>query len=160
MEKEIILGIDPGTKVTGYGVILKEKGNIIPLDFGCIRPPYKLDLHSRYLIIFESLEEIIKKYNPTSVAIETQFVQKNVQSALKLGMARACAILAAKRNNLSLFEYAPKKAKLSVVGVGSASKEQVSKMVKMILNIQDVKIPEDATDALSIAICHSHQRRF
>ena len=165
MENEIILGIDPGTKITGYGIIQKENKKIFPLDFGCIRPPYSMDLNSRYLVIFEGIEKLIAKYSPTVVAIETQFIKTdpkigNAQSALKLGMARGCAIIAAKKNNLPVFEYAPRKAKLSIVGVGSASKHQIQKMVAMQLNINNQKIPEDAADALAIALCHVFQKRY
>lgn len=154
--EEIILGIDPGTKVTGYGLIKKSQCSIEPLDFGCIRPPYKYDLHKRYLIIFDSICELIQKFNPSSMSIETQFVKKNVQSAIKLGMARGVIIIAGAKNNIPIFEYAPKKAKLSVVGHGQASKHQIQKMIQVILNIKN-NIPEDAADALALALCHAHQ---
>lgn len=127
------------------------------MDFGCIRPPYNYDLHKRYLIIFNALEELIFKYAPTAMAVETQFVNKNVQSAIKLGMARGVSIIAAARNNIPIYEYAPKKAKLAVVGNGKASKQQVQKMVQVLLNLKNITLPEDAADALAIALCHSHQ---
>lgn len=153
---EIILGIDPGTRVTGYGILKKDKNNIIPLDCGCIRPPPKLQLNKRYLIIFNAIEELIKKYKPTSISIETQFIQKNAQSALKLGMARGSCIIAAERNNIPIYEYAPKKAKLALTGTGNASKKQVQKMILMMFNLN---LPEDAADALAIALCHLNQKK-
>lgn len=155
---EVILGIDPGTRVTGYGIIgLKNEIEII--DFGCIRPPSKLALHQRYLIIFESIEKLIKNYSPTSIAVEAQFVKKNAQSAIKLGMAKGMALLAAAKNNIPIFEYAPKKAKLAVVGSGRASKYQVQKMLQIVLKLPRVPTPEDAADALALAICHAHVQR-
>jgi len=162
MEKDtqIILGIDPGTKVTGYGILRAYNNQYQALDFGCIKPPYKLELSKRYYIIFDSIEKIIQKYKPTALAVETQFVQKNIQSAIKLGMARGCAIIAAEKNSIPIFEYAPRSAKLAVVGKGAASKEQVSKMLMMLLNLQIDKIPEDAADALSLAVCHANKVNY
>lgn len=157
MSAEIIMGIDPGTKVTGFGILKKENGVLSPLDFGCIRPPYNFDLHRRYLIIFNAIEALILKYSPSALAIETQFVNKNAQSAIKLGMARGVSIIAAAKNNIPIFEYAPKKAKLAVVGNGGASKEQIQKMLKVLLNLRGIDLPADAADALAIALCHSHQ---
>ncbi len=159
-DTHIILGIDPGTKVTGYGILKVQNTLYQALDFGCIRPPNNLELSKRYYIIFDSIEKLIQKYKPTAIAVETQFVNKNIQSVMKLGMARGCAILAAEKNSTPIFEYAPRSAKLSVVGKGSASKEQVAKMLKMLLNLQVDKIPEDAADALSLAICHANKINF
>lgn len=152
---EIILGVDPGTKVTGYGLIQKTE-KLLPINFGCIRPPYKEILQKRYWILFQGLESLIQKYRPTAVAVETQFVNKNVQSAMKLGMARGVVLLLCAKYDLPLFEYAPKKAKLAVVGNGSASKIQVQKMVRLLLQLETVPEPEDAADALAIAICHAN----
>lgn len=155
-KKSIILGIDPGTRITGYGLIQTDHFKHEPIDFGCIRPPAHLEHAHRYLALFNALEELIDKYAPEAVAIETQFVYKNVQSAIKLGMARAVATLAATRRKIPVFEYAPKKAKLAVVGTGSASKEQVQRMVQLLLSLSEVPKPEDAADALALAICHAH----
>jgi crossover junction endodeoxyribonuclease RuvC len=154
--EEIILGVDPGTRVTGYGVL---KGSQTVLDFGCIRPSQKLSIHERYLFIFNGIDFLIEKYNPTAVAIETQFIFKNPATALKLGMARGAVIIAAARQKVSIFEYAPKKAKLAVVGNGAASKEQVQKMVQLLLNLSCIPEPEDAADALALALCHSNTLR-
>ena len=148
----IILGIDPGTTVTGYGLI---NGRTL-IDFGCIRPNAKKDLHSRYLILFNAIESLIETHKPSAVAIETQFMCKNAQSAMKLSMARAMGILAAKRRDIPIFEYAPSQAKLAVAGNGSASKIQVQKMIKLLFNLSFLPEPEDAADALALAICHLH----
>lgn len=155
MEK-IILGIDPGTRVTGYGVIIVKNNTMEPLDFGCIRPPATLSLEQRYRIIFESLEKLIEKYKPESIAVESQFVLKNPQSAIKLGMAKGMVLLAGARRNIPVHEYAPRKAKLAVVGTGAASKLQVQKMIATLLRLPSLPEPEDAADALSLAICHAH----
>jgi len=153
----IILGIDPGTIVTGYGVIDVCNKGLVALDFGCIKPPASFHLHQRYLIIHEAIEALIEKYQPTALAIESQFVYKNAQSAIKLGMARGVAIIAAAKKEIPIYEYAPKQAKLAVCASGSASKEQVQKMMQLILKLKSAPTPEDASDALAIAICHAHQ---
>jgi len=151
----IVLGVDPGTRITGYALIQVQGRHYRLIDYGCIRPPATYKLSDRYLIIFEGLEELIGSYNPTELSVETQFVQKNIQSALKLGMARGIAIAAAKKKRLKVFEYSPSEAKRAVVGNGKASKYQVQGMVKQLLCLQEVPQPEDAADALAIAICHA-----
>ena len=155
-EERVILGIDPGTVVTGYGIIAVRSGKELPLDFGAIRPPAKLKHPERYLIIFNAVEKLIETYRPDAMAVETQFVYKNVSTAIKLGMARGVVLLAAARRGIPIHEYAPKKAKLAVVGYGSASKEQVQKMIQLLLNLKELPEPEDAADALALALCHSH----
>lgn len=151
----IIIGIDPGTRITGYGIIEIVAGNYQVLDYGCIRPPATLKLSDRYLILFNAIEALLEKYEPTSLAVESQFMKENFQSAVKLGMARGIAIIAAKRRGLPVYEYAPTKAKLAVVGSGRASKTQVQGMVKLLLSLKELPTPEDAADALAIAICHA-----
>lgn len=155
-QKEIILGIDPGTRITGYGAIDKEKQ---PIDFGCIRPPPKLALAERYKILFESVEALIERLSPCAIAVESQFVLKNPQSAIKLGMAKGMIYLAAARRGISIYEFSPKKAKLAVVGNGSASKFQVQKMIQALLRLPQPPQPEDAADALALAICCVHHMR-
>ena len=154
--EKIILGIDPGSRITGYGVICQKNHSLIPIDFGTIRPPSTLAIEKRYLIIYQGIEELIQKFKPQALAIENQFVKKNAQSSLKLGMAKGAVLIAAAKNNVDLFHYAPKQAKLAVVGNGMASKQQVQKMVQIILHLQNLPTPEDASDALSLAICHAH----
>lgn len=152
----IILGVDPGTRVSGYGIITMQNQAYIPLDYGCIRPPQNLKLSERYLVIFDSIEALIEKYRPTALVVETQFVYKNVQSALKLGMARGAVMIAAKKSGLPIFEYAPTVAKRAVTGTGRASKFQVQGMVQCLLKLPAMPQPEDAADALALAICHAH----
>lgn len=155
-EESIIIGIDPGSCVTGYGILSYAQAKQTALDFGCIRPPSQSAISEKYRILFESIELLLDKYKPHALAIETQFVYKNAQSALKLGMAKGMAVLAAAKRNIPIFEYAPKKAKLAVVGHGSASKQQVQKMIQLLLNLPTLPQPEDAADALALAICHCH----
>lgn len=159
-ETKIILGIDPGTRVTGYGVIRQMGNQTEPLDFGCIKPPPDLPLQERYLIIFDGVEKLIEKFQPEAIAVESQFVMKNVQSAMKLGMAKGMVLLAAARRKIPIFEYAPKKAKQAVVGKGQASKEQVQRMIQSLLRLPKLPEPEDAADALALAICCAHNLRF
>jgi crossover junction endodeoxyribonuclease RuvC len=156
----IILGIDPGTQITGFGIIRSHAPGPQVLDYGCIRPPARLSCYERYLIIFNAIEALIEKYKPDALAIESQFVYRNAQTAMKLGIARGMALLAATRKQIPIFEYAPKKAKLAVVGTGNASKEQVQRMIQLLLNLPEPPTPEDAADALAIAICHSHSLKF
>lgn len=155
----IIFGIDPGTCLTGYGVISYSHNKQSALDYGCIKPPAKTPLSQKYLIIFEGLMQLIEKHKPDAIAVETQFVYKNPASAIKLGMARGMAILAAAKQQIPIYEYTPKKAKLAVVGKGSASKEQVQKMMQMLLSLPSPPEPEDAADALALALCHGHTLR-
>lgn len=153
---KVILGIDPGTRITGYGLIRLKKGIIEPIDFGCIRPPPNLPLAERYRILFEAVEQLIVRFQPSAVAVESQFVLKNAQSAIKLGMAKGMVLLAAARGNIEVYEFAPKRAKLAVVGNGSASKQQVQRMIASLLRLPKLPEPEDAADALALAICHAH----
>lgn len=151
----IILGVDPGTAVTGYGLI-KVVGRVFtPVDFGCILPPVKYKLTDRYLVIFEGIEHLIEQHRPSALAVETQYAHKNIQSVLKLGMARGIIMIAAKKRGIPVFEYAPTQAKKAVVGNGQASKQQVQGMVQLLLKLSVLPEPADAADALALAICHA-----
>ena len=155
-KKYLILGIDPGTRITGYGVIKTDLRSFEAIDFGCIRPSQKLSLHQRYKEIYEGVYHLLERYPIEAVAIESQFVSRNVQSALKLGMAKGVALLAATMREIPIFEYAPRKAKMAVVGNGAASKGQVQRMIQTLLNLDSLPTPEDAADALSLAIAHAN----
>lgn len=152
----IILGVDPGTETTGYAILKKEGRKLFPIDFGCIRTSTKLPLSKRYRIIFDSIERLIQKFNPTAVSIETQFVHKNAQSALKVGMARGVVLVAAERAEIPIYEYTPTKAKKSAVGKGSATKHEVQKMMQLLLSLSAPPSPLDAADALALAVCHAN----
>jgi crossover junction endodeoxyribonuclease RuvC len=150
----IILGIDPGTRVSGYGIIEVRGSTFVPIDYGCIRPSASDPLFDRCYALFEGVERLIDKFGPKAVVVETQYVNKNVQSALKVGMARGSVNIAARKNGLDMFEYPPSTAKKAVVGTGNASKQQVQGMVQRLLKLSQPP-PEDAADALSLAICHA-----
>jgi crossover junction endodeoxyribonuclease RuvC len=159
-EGRVIIGIDPGTRVCGYGIVRFHNGAIQPLDYGCIRPPASYKLSDRYLVIHDGVEELIDKHQATELVVETQYlpnVKINVQSLLKLGMARGIVLIAAKRKGLPVFAYEPTVAKKAVVGNGRASKEQVQRMVQNILMLSSIPEPEDAADALALAICHTRR---
>lgn len=157
MEEEIIIGIDPGTRVTGYGILKVHNRQFFPLDFGCIRPPAAKALSDRYEIIFSGLQRLIDLFSPTEMALETPFIHhhKSRQSALKLGIAMGCALLAAKTRGMKVFGYSPREVKCSIVGTGKASKEQVQHSIMRFLALKTTPEPQDASDALAIAICHS-----
>jgi crossover junction endodeoxyribonuclease RuvC len=154
-ERKIVIGIDPGTRVTGYGIIEVLANGFKPLDFGCIRPPVKYSLSDRYSIIFDSLQELLERYNPLEMALETQFVNKNAQSALKLGIAMGCALLAAKSRKMRVFGYSPREVKCFIAGTGKAGKEQLQYAVTRFLSLKTLPEPQDAADALAIALCHA-----
>ncbi|MFZ4100214.1 MAG: crossover junction endodeoxyribonuclease RuvC [Chlamydiia bacterium] len=152
----IVLGIDPGTVITGYGLVRVIHGRATVLDYGVVRPSPKARLTQRYLTLYEAMVALVEKFQPTCVSIETQFVAKNPQSALKLGMARGVLMLAATQKDIPIFQYAPTKAKQAVTGYGHASKPQVQAMVAQLLGLAKVPEPEDAADALALALCHVH----
>ena len=155
----IILGVDPGTQITGFGIIKVTDNKYEAVDYGCVRPPSRLKLTDRYLIIYKAIDALIDKYSPEALVVETQFVGKNPQSAIKLGMARGMAIIAAKKKAIPVFEYSPTKAKKSV-GDGRATKSQVQKLVQLLLHLKEPPTPEDAADALALAICHANSLKF
>ena len=156
----IIIGIDPGNYITGYGIIeTQDHIKYRLIDCGCIRLPRSKKFSERYLIIYKSLQSLLEKYSPDALAVETQFVNKNVQSAMKLGMVRGIVLLAATLHSIPSYEYAPTKVKLAVVGRGRAHKQQVQSMVKLLLNLKEVPEPDDIADALALAICHSQASR-
>lgn len=153
----IILGIDPGTIVMGYGIIHIENNKVKPLGIGVIKLD-KFDDHAiRLQKIFERTVGIIEEYKPDELAIEAPFFGKNVQSMLKLGRAQGVAIAAALSKNIPITEYSPKKIKMSITGNGNASKEQVAAMLVQILGIKNDHKYLDATDALGAALCHYYQ---
>ena len=152
-----IIGIDPGSIKTGYGVIDTDGLNTSYVASGVIDTK-KDSINERLKVIFESLSEIIKEHQPNQMAIESVFVHKNANSALKLGHARAAAICASFESDINVFEYSPREVKLSTVGTGKAEKEQVMEMVKLILSIKQSTLKLDESDALAVGICHAHSQ--
>jgi crossover junction endodeoxyribonuclease RuvC len=159
LNDRIILGIDPGTIVMGYGIIHVQNSTIKPIGIGVVKLD-KLDEHAdRLKKIFERTIAIIEEYKPDELAIEAPFFGKNVQSMLKLGRAQGVAIAAALSKNIPITEYSPKKIKMSITGNGNASKEQVAAMLQQILGIKAEHEFLDATDALGAALCHYYQNK-
>lgn len=149
-----ILGIDPGLRVTGYGIIDVQGDRLEHVDNGCIRVAAG-ELPERLKVIFEGVGEVVRQFRPDQMAIEKVFVNRNADSALKLGQARGAAICAAVLEAVPVSEYTPRQIKQAATGSGSADKEQVAHMVRALAGIKE-KLPADASDALAIALCHSH----
>ena len=150
-----VFGIDPGSYVTGFGVVEKRGPKVIHVDNGIIRPNSSQPFAHRLFNIYEEILRLINKYKPQAIALEDIFVAKNVKTSIQLGHVRGAAMLAAMASKLELSEYHPVQVKQAIVGVGQASKNQVQKMVQAMLKLPEVAA-EDASDALAVAICHLH----
>jgi crossover junction endodeoxyribonuclease RuvC len=150
----IILGIDPGTITTGYGVIKAEDDEATLVDCGALTASERSPIGERLSYIYQRLLEIIARFNPDVVAIESPFVAKNVKSALAIGKAQAIAILAAAEGKIPSHEYSPAEVKQRVANYGASSKEQVQEMVRLQLGLAEAPHPTDAADALAVALCH------
>jgi crossover junction endodeoxyribonuclease RuvC len=156
-----ILGVDPGSVTTGYGVVDHVRGTLALVEQGSIRCAKTADLAPRLLIIHRELSEVIHRTRPEVVAVETPFAGKNVKSLVQLSHARGVVLLAAAAYGLEIVEYAPRAVKSAVVGYGAAEKEQVSRMVRLLLpGAAELKIGADASDALAVAICHAHSAKM
>lgn len=151
----VILGIDPGSRITGYGIIRKEGNRLVHIDNGAIFTDKAAGFPQRLKLIFDGLCAVISRYRPDAVAVEDIFFANNVQSALKLGQARGAAIVAAVSAGLPVDEYSALQVKQAVVGHGKAAKEQVQHMVKVLLALPEIA-QADASDALAVAICHAN----
>ena len=156
---KIILGIDPGTLLMGYGIIEVKGTTMMMKDMNVLKLSGKKDNYIRLQLIHKKVEELIIKHKPTEFAIEAPFFGKNVQSMLKLGRAQGVAIAAAISAGLPVTEYSPKKVKQSITGNGNADKEQVWKMLQRLLSLKEEPQYFDATDALAVAVCHHFQDR-
>lgn len=156
-KNKIILGIDPGIADTGYGVVMiNDKGCLECLDYGSITTKAGTALSQRLKILHDQLQKIIEKYKPDVMAVEELFFCKNVKTAIVVGQARGVILLTGEMNKLFLKEYTPLQVKQAVSTYGQASKLQVQKMVKMILRLKELPQPDDAADALAVAICASN----
>jgi crossover junction endodeoxyribonuclease RuvC len=158
--ERIILGIDPGTTITGYGVIVASGKSPLLLAFGVINLSKLSDHYAKLQKIFERTSSLIEEYKPMELAIESPFFGKNVQSMLKLGRAQGAAIAAALHRNLPIYEYAPRKIKMSITGKGNASKEQVAFILQRMLKFEEMPENLDATDGLAAAVCHFFQNTY
>ena len=151
-----ILGVDPGTLTCGYAILESDGHSSRALDYGVVRSRDEA-LPVRLKVIYEGLLVVIDRWEPDVAAVESAFFGKNARSALKIGEGRGVALLAAASRGLPVVEYAPAEVKKSVVGTGRAHKSQVQEMVRLILSLPELPEPEDAADALAIALCHSHR---
>ncbi|NMB24349.1 MAG: crossover junction endodeoxyribonuclease RuvC [Firmicutes bacterium] len=152
----LILGIDPGTGITGYGLISAEGNRLRAEDYGVIRTKVGEETSQRLCVLHDSLNELIEKAKPDVVAVEQLFFNTNVTTALAVGQARGVILLTAAQAGVSVAEYTPLQVKQTVTGQGRATKQQVGFMVKALLNLEAIPRPDDASDALAIAICHAH----
>ena len=151
----IVLGIDPGSRVTGYGVIAAEGSKLVYIDSGCIRTQAAETLSEKLDIIYRGINEVIQMHSPQEVGIEQVFMARNADSALKLGQARGAAIVACTLNKVPVHEYSARQVKQAVVGTGAADKIQVQSMICRLLNLSQAP-QADAADALGVAVCHTH----
>lgn len=152
----IVLGIDPGTAATGYGVVRREGSRLTALDYGCLETLSTTVLPQRLLEIHRAVTELILTHKPERLGVERLFFNKNVQTAFAVGQARGVVLLAAAEHGLPVFEYGPHEVKLAVTGYGRAQKDQVQKMVQAVLGMPVLPRPDDAADALAVAICLAH----
>jgi crossover junction endodeoxyribonuclease RuvC len=155
-----VFGIDPGTATTGYGVIEETAGRLLVVCFGTICTPADWPLPRRLLELHNRLAELLTLHAPQSAAVESLFFQKNVRTALSVGQARGAALLALAQRGVPVSEYTPLEVKQAVTGYGGAEKRQVQSMVRTLLRLNELPRPDDAADALAVAICHAHSQRI
>lgn len=157
----LVIGIDPGTATTGYGLVREDDhGDLMTVDYGVISTPANLAIQERLLMLYNQLNDILQHHKPESGAVEKLFFSRNVRTAISVGQGRGVALLAMGAAGLEIGEYTPLEVKQAVVGYGGAEKHQVQEMVRAILNLEDLPQPDDAADALAVAICHLHSQRI
>ena len=155
-----ILGIDPGIAIMGYGVVEFDGNKVKVIENGVVTTSSKSDTPERLSILYNNLNEIITEHRPDEFAIEELFFNQNVKTAITVGHARGVQILCAEENHLPIFEYTPLQIKQAITGYGRASKMQMQKTVTTLLNLKEIPKPDDAADALSVALCHALSQRF
>ena len=156
----IILGIDPGFAITGYGFLNMEGNKFKVLDYGAVLTQPKQLFSQRILDIGDELGRLIEKYRPDAMAIEELFFNTNVKTAIQVAQGRGVAVYEAKRRHIPVYEYTPLQVKQSITGYGRADKQQIQQMVKVLLNLESIPKPDDAADALAIAICYGNSAKF
>ena len=152
----VVLGIDPGTANTGYGVVARRGARLVALDGGTIRTPARVDVGARLAAIYERVGELLDAYEPAAVAVENLYFGANVVSAFAVGQARGVVMLAAGQRGLPCASYTPQQIKAAVCGSGRAQKGQVQRMVQRLLSLAELPAPDHAADALAVAICHAN----
>lgn len=156
----VVLGLDPGSNVTGFGVVAEVSGQARLVEAGCVRTKAKDDFCARLGAIYHGVREVIEKHRPDEAALEEVFVARNAASALKLGQARGAAVAACAASELPVFGYSPAQVKKSLVGAGRADKDQVAFMAAQVLGVKKIDGPRDATDALAVALCRLSLRKY
>lgn len=156
----IIMGIDPGFAITGYGIVKYEGNKFSVIDYGALTTEAHIALPKRLLTLYEGLGELIALHKPDAVAVEELFFNKNIKTALNVGHGRGVALLAGASAGIDVFEYTPLQVKQAVAGYGRAEKSQMQQMIKLILNLPKIPKPDDVADALAIAVCHGHSYRM
>lgn len=157
----LALGIDPGTATTGYGLVrLTPNGDLVSVSYGIISTPKEATAAARLEMLFDQLNDLLKKHKPDTAAVEKLFFQTNVKTALAVGQARGVVMLCIQKAGIEPFEYTPNEVKLAVAGYGSADKRQVQDMVRALLQLENIPKPDDAADALAIAITHLNTKRY
>ncbi len=154
----IILGIDPGYAIVGYGIIEQKGNKCSPIAYGVITTATQMPMEQRLLTIYRELNNIIDKYKPDEVAIEELFFNTNAKTAINVGQGRGVCLLAAAEKGIPINEYTPLQIKQALTGYGRADKNQIQQMVKMFLNLTEIPKPDDAADAVAVAVCHAHSR--
>ena len=157
----LVIGIDPGTATTGYGLVKEERdGSLSVVDYGAIVTPSDLPMPGRLRKLYQRMTEIVLLHRPDSGAMEKLFFQRNVTNAISVGQGRGVAMLALAEADLDVAEYTPMEVKQAVAGYGGADKRQIQEMVRALLNLESIPRPDDAADALAVAICHLHSARM
>jgi crossover junction endodeoxyribonuclease RuvC len=156
----LVLGIDPGTALCGYGFVRADGDELALVAYGAVTTPANSPLPSRLAVIYSELSDLIAQHKPTDAVVEKLFFAKNVRTALAVGHARGVALLACAQANLTVAEYTPNEIKQALVGYGHADKNQIQQMVRMLLHLDFVPQPDDAADAIAIAICHINSARL
>lgn len=156
----LVIGIDPGTAITGYGLVRDTADSLEVVAYGVIQTPAGMPLPQRLLLLHQDLQRLLLLHRPQSGAVEKLFFQRNVTTAMSVGQARGVAMLALAEANLTIEEYTPLEVKQAVAGYGNADKAQMQYMVRALLNLDEIPRPDDAADALAVAICHLHSARI
>lgn len=155
-----VLGIDPGTATTGYGLVEESGGDLKAVAFGAIRTPAGQPLPARLQLIYRAVADLAAEWKPTGTAVEELFFSRNVRTAMGVGQARGVILLALADAGLAVAEYTPSAIKQAVTGYGNADKAQMQEMVRLLLGLAEIPRPDDAADALAVAICHFHSARL
>jgi len=157
----LALGIDPGTATTGYGLVrIHPDGSLLAVKYGVITTPKNTPAPDRLVTLYQQLKDLLQERHPDTAAVEKLFFQRNVSTAIAVGQARGVTLLALAQANVQVFEYTPNEIKQAVAGYGSAGKRQVQEMVRVLLSLDDIPRPDDAADALAVAITHLNTKRF